>query len=320
MAGNSQRQGAVRKTSKKGATIGSGGKRRKALAGKGATPKAEDRVYHKAYKNKHSQLSKTKSSSTAHSRTRMANKKNSSELVLGRNPVLECLLAQVTAQALYLAVGVDIDQRLEEIIKICSNQDIPILEISRSELDRKTASMIHQGVALQVPPYKYAEVVELLPQDIFTENPLLVVLDNMSDPRNLGAIIRSAAAFGVTGVIIPQNRSVGVTAVAWRTSAGALAKVPVAKVTNLTQTIKQLASKGFQVVGLDPRAKKTCYEYEANIPLVVVVGSEGKGISRLVADNCDEFLSIPMPGEFESLNAAVASGIVLAEFARQRIG
>ena len=149
---------------------------------------------------------------------------------------------------------------------------------------------------------------------------LMVALDNISDPRNLGAIVRSVAAFGGHGVLIPQRRSASVTAVAWRTSAGAAARVPVARATNLTRTLKDWANRGLQVVGLDADGDITVDELDGSGPMVVVVGSEGKGLSRLVRENCDAVVSIPMSGPTESLNASVAAGVVLAEIARQRRG
>ncbi|MEN3316648.1 MAG: rRNA (guanosine2251-2-O)-methyltransferase, partial [Mycobacterium sp.] len=149
---------------------------------------------------------------------------------------------------------------------------------------------------------------------------LLVALDNISDPRNLGAIVRSVAAFGGHGVLIPQRRSASVTAVAWRTSAGAAARVPVARAPNLTRALKNWADSGLQVIGLDADGDITVDELEGAGPVVLVVGSEGKGLSRLVRENCDAVVSIPMAGPTESLNASVAAGVVLAEIARQRRG
>ena len=147
---------------------------------------------------------------------------------------------------------------------------------------------------------------------------LLVALDNISDPRNLGAIVRSVAAFGGHGVLIPQRRSASVTAVAWRTSAGAAARLRVGRATNLTRTLKSWADEGLQVVGSTRAATRISTSSTAPDPIVVVVGSEGKGLSRLVRENCDAIVSIPMAGPTESLNASVAAGVVLAEIARQR--
>ena len=145
-----------------------------------------------------------------------------------------------------------------------------------------------------------------------------MALDNISDPRNLGAIVRSVAAFGGHGVVIPQRRSASVTAVAWRTSAGAAARVPIARAPNLNQTLKAWADRGLQIVGLDAGGDTVVDELDGTTPMVLVVGSEGKGLSRLVRQNCDAIVSIPMSGPTESLNASVAAGVVLAEIARQR--
>jgi len=193
---------------------------------------------------------------------------------------------------------------------------------SQNRMDRTNLESdhgLHQGIALQVPPYSYVHPDDLLASARNDVRPaLLVALDNISDPRNLGAIIRSVAAFAGHGVLIPQRRSASVTAVAWRTSAGAAARVPVSRATNLNRTLKDWVSAGLQVVGLDAGGDTTLDELDGSGPMVVVVGSEGKGLSRLVRENCDAIVSIPMAGPTESLNAAVAAGVVLAEIARQR--
>jgi 23S rRNA (guanosine2251-2'-O)-methyltransferase len=240
------------------------------------------------------------------------------ETVLGRNPVLECLRAGVPATALYVALGTEADERLTESIRRAAELGIPILEAPRTDLDRITTNGLHQGIALQVPPYHYAHPDDLLAAAVDSPPALLVALDNISDPRNLGAIVRSVAAFAGHGVLIPQRRSASVTAVAWRTSAGAAARVPVARATNLTRTLKDWADRGLRVVGLDAAGNTTLDDLDGTDPLVVVVGSEGKGLSRLVRQNCDAVVSIPMAGPAESLNASVAAGVVLAEIARQR--
>ena len=240
-------------------------------------------------------------------------------MVLGRNPVLECLRAHAPATALYVVLGAEADERMTESVTLAADRGIAILEVPRSDLDRLSANGLHQGIALQVPPYDYAHPDDLLASATADVEPaLLVALDNISDPRNLGAIIRSVSAFAGHGVLIPQRRSASVTAVAWRTSAGAAARVRVARATNLTRTLKEWADAGLQIVGLDAEGDTTIDEFDASGPLVVVVGSEGKGLSRLVRQNCDAVLSIPMAGPTESLNASVAAGVVLAEVARQR--
>ncbi len=312
MAGNSRRRGAVRKSgTKKGPTVGSGGNRRRGLEGRGATPPAHMRPNHPAAKR-----------AAAKQKSRQTPKKtDDTEIVLGRNPVLECLRAGVPANALYVALGADADERLTESVRRAADSGIPILEVPRTDLDRLSANGLHQGIALQVPPYEYTHPDDLLVAAQQDSSPvLLVALDNISDPRNLGAIVRSVAAFGGHGVLIPQRRSAAVTAVAWRTSAGAAARLPVARATNLNRTLRDWAAAGLQVVGLDAEGNTRIDELDATGDLVLVVGSEGKGLSRLVRDNCDAVVSIPMAGPTESLNAAVAAGVVLAEVARQRRG
>ena len=307
MAGNSKRQGAIRKSgSKKGPTVGSGGQRRRGLEGRGPTPPAHLRPNHPAAKRAQPQ------------QRRPPRKTDEAETVLGRNPVLECLRAGVPATALYVALGTEADERVTESVTRAADLGIAILEVPRTDLDRLTANHLHQGIALQVPPYNYAHPDDLLTTALQSPPALLVALDNISDPRNLGAIVRSVAAFGGHGVLIPQRRSASVTAVAWRTSAGAAARIPVAKATNLTRALKDWADRGVRVIGLDAGGDTVLDDLDGTDPMVVVVGSEGKGLSRLVRQNCEQVVSIPMAGNTESLNASVAAGVVLAEIARQR--
>ncbi|MBI8990362.1 23S rRNA (guanosine(2251)-2'-O)-methyltransferase RlmB [Corynebacterium meridianum] len=310
MAGNSKRTGAVRKTDKKNPQVGSGGQRRRGLRGKGPTPKAEDRTYHPAHKRK----------KEAERRARGRHvKEETTELVVGRNPVVECLRAKAPANALYVALGTESDERLTEAVQLAGHRGISIIEVPRTDLDHMTGNGMHQGIGLQMPPFRYSAVEDLIEQVNERGEPgLIVCLDNVTDPRNLGAVIRSVAAFGGHGVVIPERRSASVTAVAWRTSAGTAARLPVAKATNLTRTLKQFQKAGYQVVGLDAGGDHTLDTYDGTGPTVVVVGSEGKGISRLVGETCDVTLSVPMADWVESLNASVAAGVVLSEFARQR--
>jgi 23S rRNA (guanosine2251-2'-O)-methyltransferase len=183
-----------------------------------------------------------------------------------------------------------------------------------------TDGSVHQGVAIQVPPYEYRDVEDLLDVAAASDRaPLIVALDGVTDPRNLGAVLRSAGAFGAHGVLVPERRSAGVTASAWKVSAGAAARVPVARATNLVRALERLHEAGCFIVGLDGGGDVTVQDlpYSAD-PLVLVVGSEGKGLSRLVREHCDAIASIPIAGEVESLNAGVAAGIALYEVARQR--
>ncbi|MFB8001743.1 23S rRNA (guanosine(2251)-2'-O)-methyltransferase RlmB [Nocardia sp. NPDC056000] len=325
MAGNSQRRGAIRKTgTKKGQVVGSGGKRRRGLEGKGATPPAVERTKHPAAKRAKAAAKAATSASNARARNAsrpIAGRKDNEgpELVLGRNPVVECLRAGVPATALYVAVGTENDERLTEAVKIAADTGITILELPRTDLDKMSHNAMHQGLALQVPPYRYAHPDDLVDRVRASGEPaMLVALDNITDPRNLGAVIRSVAAFGGQGVVIPHRRSASVTAVAWRTSAGAAARLPVARATNLTRTLKDWADQGYQIVGLDAGGDTDLDAFDGTAPTVIVVGSEGKGLSRLVRETCDAIISIPMAGPVESLNASVAAGVVLADLARQR--
>ncbi len=295
--------------SKKGAVVGSGGQRRRGLEGKGPTPKAEERPGHKANRQANSQA-----------RRDQRKDKPGNEFVAGRNPVVECLRAQIPTTALFVAIGIDADDRVAEAVRLAADRGVSVLEVSRPELDRLTAGAMHQGLALQVPPFIYAHPDDLLEAARNTgEPPLLVALDGVTDPRNLGAVIRSAAAFGANGVLLPQRRSAGITAVAWRTSAGTAAKIPVAIATNLTRQLRAYADEGMMIVGLDADGTMELDNLNlATSPLMVVVGSEGRGLSRLVREACDATVSIPMAAGIDSLNASVAAGVVLAEIARLR--
>ncbi|MBN1173862.1 MAG: 23S rRNA (guanosine(2251)-2'-O)-methyltransferase RlmB [Micromonosporaceae bacterium] len=245
--------------------------------------------------------------------------KDAAELLVGRNPVVEALRAHIPATALYIALGIETDDRVAEAVRAAANRGIALLEISRAELDRMTGGVLHQGIGLQVPPYAYEPFPDLLLAAAERPMPLLVALDGVTDPRNLGAIVRSAAAFGAHGVIVPERRAAGMTATAWRTSAGAAARLSIAQVTNLTRTIKSCQDEGFIAVGLDADGETDLYSLEvAAGPVLLVIGSEGRGLSRLVGQTCDLRAGIPMTSEVESLNASVATSVALAEIARRR--
>lgn len=323
MAGNARRPGATRKSgTKKGATVGSGGKRRRGLEGKGPTPKAEDRVYHKAHKAAQRAAAGARPGGRAGAtpaRGGGRRTKGSTEIVFGRNSVLEALRANVPVTTMYVASRVDSDDRVREALKVAHERGLAVLEAPRTELDRLTDGGVHQGLALAVPPYEYVDPRDLIDPEA-PGVPLLVALDGITDPRNLGAIIRSVAAFGGHGVVLPQRRSVGMTASAWKTSAGAAARVPVAQATNLTRALEDYRKAGFFVVGLDMAGDVDLPALDlADRPLVVVVGSEGKGLSRLVRDTCDQVVSIPIQS-IESLNAGVAVGVALYAVATKRAG
>lgn len=313
MAGNSKRRGAMRKSgTKKGQVVGSGGQRRRALQGKGPTPKASDRTGHPA--------SRRGASSAARGRPRGRDYGGSAETIAGRNAVVEALRADVPVTALHVADGIDSDDRVREIVRLAADLGVPQTESSRTELDRLTGRSVHQGVALTMPPYGYAEPADLV--EIAHERgelPLVVALDGVTDPRNLGAVIRSAAAFGAHGVVIPERRSAGVTAGAWKASAGAAARIRVAQAKNLARALGAYRDAGLFVVGLDGEGDTDIAAAPTlDEPLCLVVGSEGKGLSRVATAACDVVARIPIASDVESLNAGVAAGISLYEVARAR--
>lgn len=314
MPGNSQRRGAIKKSGKGNPTAGSGGRRRQGLEGKGPTPRAEERPNHKAYK-----MARATDKRQAAKPKRKGND-GGPEWVAGRNSVVELLRAKVPVSGLYIGEGIERDERLREIFRLSSEHHVPMLEITRNELDRLTSGAVHQGIAAKLNAYEYAHPDDLL--DLAAErgeDPLIVVLDGVTDPRNLGAVVRSASGFGAHGVVIPERRSAQMTASAWKTSAGAAARVRVARATNLTRQIKAYQEAGVMVIGLAADGDVSLPDLElADGPLVVVIGSEGKGISRLVAENCDQLVSIPMASDLESLNAGVAAGIALYAISQQR--
>jgi 23S rRNA (guanosine2251-2'-O)-methyltransferase len=321
MAGNSSRKGAIRK-GKKGPSKGTGGNNKKRLAGKGPTPKAEDRPYHAAAKRKKAAAkpagSSSRSASSRSTSTRGAAKPARSEkrsnfsfhgeMVAGRNAVLEALRADVPSTELIVARSIDIDDRIEESLKLALKKALPIREVHRADVEK--ISMNSQGIALSIKPYQYSSLDEIL---LRAAKPgLIVALDGVTDPRNLGAIIRSAAAFGADGVIIPERRSAAMTAAAWKTSAGAAARMQVAQVTNLNRAIEDVQERGYFVVGLDGESDTFISEMKvATEPIMIIVGSEGKGLSKLTREKCDLVVKIPMRSTTESLNASVATSIAL---------
>ena len=321
------RPGAVRK-SKKGPSGGTGGLGRKALEGKGPTPKAEDRPYHKAHKSKQlAERSAAKHSGTRNpGSSRNTRGKGAEEMVTGRNAVVESLRAGIPAKALHVAIRIEMDERVRESLKLATERGIPLMETGKTELDRMADGSVHQGIMLQIPPYEYADAVDLATETIqkwkkghINNAPLFVALDGITDPRNLGAIIRSLSAFSGHGVIVPERRSVGMTASAWKTSAGAAVRVPVAKAGNLNSTLKSFKDKGIFVLGLDGDGDVSLPDLTlGREPVCLVVGSEGKGLSRLVRENCDQIVSIPIDSAMESLNASMAVGISLYEISGQR--
>jgi 23S rRNA (guanosine2251-2'-O)-methyltransferase len=242
------------------------------------------------------------------------------EFVAGRNAVVESLRARVPAAALYVGARAARDDRIEEAIKLAADRGVPVLEAGLAELDRLTGGALHQGLALRVRAYDYAHPDDLLARAADAgQLPLIAALDGVTDPRNLGAIVRSAAAFGAHGVVVPSRRGAGVTAGAWKASAGALARLPVARAANLTRALQSYRDAGVFVAGLDTSGDTTIRDLDlATAPLALVTGSEGRGLSRIVAQACDVLVRIPIAASTESLNAGIATSIALYEVAAIR--
>jgi 23S rRNA (guanosine2251-2'-O)-methyltransferase len=316
MAGNSQRPNR-RTSNKKGAQVGSGGKRRRGLEGKGPTPPAEMRKGHAKQRAAQARARRAQ----GRPQRGKGSGRSTAELVVGRNSVVEALRERVPATTLYVQQFIDNDDRVREAVRLAGEYgDIHLMEAPKPELDRMTKGLHHQGVVLQVPEYEYAHPDDLTEAALDEgEDPLIVALDGITDPRNLGAVVRSVSAFGGHGVVVPERRAAGMTAGAWKTSAGTAARTPVARAANLTRALESYQKAGMMVVGLAADGDAELTELEAlDGPVVIVVGSEGKGLSRLVGETCDIRVRIPMPGGAESLNAGVAAGVVLYEAARRR--
>jgi len=310
MAGTAKPRGAARSSSKKGPTGGTGGKNKRRLEGKGPTPKAEDRPYHAAAKRKKAAEKKVSP------RTRTGrSEKPKGEIVSGRNAVLEALRASVPATELIVARSIDVDDRVAEALQLALHLQLPIREVHRAELEGINANS--QGIILAIKPYQYSSFQEIAER---ANHPILIVaLDGVTDPRNLGAIVRSAAAFGAAGVVMTERRAAAMTASAWKSSSGAAARLPVAQVTNMARTIEGAKKLGCFVIGLDGESDQTLSGMKfAKENVMIVVGSEGKGLSRLVREKCDLVVSIPMRATTESLNASVATSIALFWVDEQR--
>lgn len=324
MPGNDRPHGALRKPGKKkGPTKGSGGNRRQGLEGKGPTPRAENRVGHPKARARARAEARAAQPTRAQRLERMRSRfavPADHEIICGRNAVAEAARAAIPMTRVFMAVPADSDERLEAVVRRAALLGAPVLDTTRMGLDALTEGAAHQGVAAEIPAYEYTDAAGLLEHCRDAgRTPLLVALDQVTDPHNLGAVLRSAGAFGADGVIVTERRSAGVTAAAWKVSAGAAARVPVARETNLVRTLEALKKKGCFVVGLDGRGQESLENLTvADMPLVLVTGAEGAGLSRLVRQACDVVVSIPISRTVESLNAAVATGIALYEVDRLR--
>ncbi|WP_373370309.1 23S rRNA (guanosine(2251)-2'-O)-methyltransferase RlmB [Irregularibacter muris] len=244
--------------------------------------------------------------------------KDISNQIEGRNPVIEALRAARPMEKIMVAKG-ELTGSIKEIIGIAKEERIVIQYVDRHKLDEMSQSHAHQGVIAITSAHGYVEVTDMI-EDAKAkgEAPFLIVLDEITDPHNLGSILRTADACGAHGVIVSKRRAVGLTPVVAKSSAGAIEYVPVAKVTNISQTIDLLKEEGFWVAGAEMSGQQYYYEADLKGPMALVIGSEGKGLGRLVKEKCDFLLKIPMVGQVSSLNAAVAGAILMYEVRRQR--
>jgi 23S rRNA (guanosine2251-2'-O)-methyltransferase len=238
-----------------------------------------------------------------------------SEFIVGRNPVLEAIRAKREIHKILIAEGSQ-KGAMQEIFTKARDEKIIVQIVPRIKLDQMHEH--HQGVLALIAAHDYVELDDILDQLNGKANPLIVVLDEIEDPHNLGSILRSSNAVGVDVVIIPNRHAVGLTVTVAKSSAGAIEYVPVARVTNLVQTIQKLKEKGFWVIGADGSGKMNYDAMQVDMPLVLVIGSEGSGISPLLLKQCDFVVSLPMRGQVSSLNAGVAAGILLYEIDRKR--
>lgn len=240
-------------------------------------------------------------------------------LIEGRNAVIEALRAGTAIDKIYIARG-ETDATLGHIASTARNKGIVVTEADRRKLDGMSRTKSHQGVIAVAAVREYASVDDILSAARDRgEPPLIVVCDELSDPHNLGAVIRTAECAGAHGVIIPKRRSAGLTAIVAKTSAGAVSYLPVARVPNLTAVLKQLKGEGLWVFGADAAGGTRLYDADLKGPAAIVIGSEGSGMGRLVAERCDFLVSIPMRGKLSSLNASAAAAILLYEAVRQRL-
>lgn len=239
-------------------------------------------------------------------------------VVPGLHPVRELLRAGASPHRVLVASSRTRSKVLEEILTLAATAEIPVVEVERDQLDELSGGVAHQGVVALAPPFPYATLDAVLQG---TGHPLLVALDGVTDPHNLGSIARTAEAVGADGLLLPARRSAGVGPAAEKTAAGALAHLPVVRVTNLVRTLGQLGSRGVWAVGLDADAEiEIGASRLLDEPLVLVAGAEGRGLARLTAEACDELVRLPMRGRVGSLNASVAAGVALYEVLRRRSG
>lgn len=241
-----------------------------------------------------------------------------SDWLAGKNPITEALKSGRPLEKLFIAEGIK-QASIVGLSKMAKERGVIIQRVHRQKLDQLTGGANHQGIVAIVAAYHYFELSQVMEAARNKGEALfLIVLDGVEDPHNLGSILRTADAAGAHGVVIPKRRAVGLTATVAKTSAGAIEYVPVVRVTNLTRTLKELKQQGCWVTGAEASAKLSYTDVDFTIPTALVIGSEGKGISRLVRESCDYLVHLPMRGEVNSLNASVAAGLLMYEVLRRR--
>ncbi|WP_075620210.1 23S rRNA (guanosine(2251)-2'-O)-methyltransferase RlmB [Paenisporosarcina indica] len=240
------------------------------------------------------------------------------EILSGKNPVLEALRSGRDMNKVWVAEGVK-KAGIAELLQLAKEAGIVVQFVPKNKIDQLTDGATHQGIAASVAAYRYAEIDELFELAASrNEDPFFLILDELEDPHNLGSILRTADATGVHGVIIPKRRAVGLTAVVAKTSTGAIEHIPVARVGNLAQTVEDLKKRGVWVAGTDAKGSADYRRMDAKLPLAIIIGSEGKGMSRLLKEKCDFLYNMPMVGQVTSLNASVAAAILMYEVLRNR--
>lgn len=241
------------------------------------------------------------------------------DLIIGRNAAMEALKSDKTIEALYITNGPK-EGSINAIINLAKDKKIVIKEVDKKKLDSMAAGAVHQGVIAKITPYNYFEVKDILEEARRkNEAPFIIILDELEDPHNLGSIVRTAETCGVHGIIIPKRRNVGVTPTVYKSSVGAVEHVKIAKVTNINSIIDDLKEQGIWVYGADIEGKEYSYEVDFSGPCALIIGSEGRGISKLTLKKCDKLVKIPMIGKINSLNASVAGGIMMYEVLKGRL-
>ncbi|MHB8894290.1 MAG: 23S rRNA (guanosine(2251)-2'-O)-methyltransferase RlmB [Candidatus Geothermincolia bacterium] len=238
--------------------------------------------------------------------------------VEGRNPVLEALRGPREVYEVYLAKIADRSAEIEEIIKLARRGSVPLKDASRERIDAMARTRAPQGVIAMVEPYKYLDLAEMLQRVEAADCPLVLALDGVEDPQNLGAILRVAETAGVDVVVIPGKRSAGVTAVVAKASAGAVEHVTMAQISSMPAALERLKGLGLLVVGAEAEGGSLYYEIDMTVPMAIVLGGEGKGLGRLVRERCDEIARLPLRGKVTSLNVATTGSVLLFEALRQR--